>query len=122
MFTGNLNATLDTNPAFPGRERHYLRSQIARITHSTVLIPKGIYELDEDTNEEKFAEEFSLPSFDELKSNEVWGHRHPNLLLAGRCSHIVPDSVPEDERDGYLENLQEKDKEFERYRAINEDV
>ena len=26
IFTGNLNATLDTNPPFPGKERHFLRA------------------------------------------------------------------------------------------------
>jgi radial spoke head protein 4A len=48
IFTGNLNATIDSNPTFPGKERHFLRAQIARITHGTVIIPKGLYEFDEE--------------------------------------------------------------------------
>lgn len=31
LLTGNLNATIDTNPPFPGKERHLLRAQLARI-------------------------------------------------------------------------------------------
>jgi radial spoke head protein 4A len=26
IFTGNLNAVLDCNPPFPGKERHFLRA------------------------------------------------------------------------------------------------
>jgi hypothetical protein len=44
-----LNASIDSNPAFPGKERHFLRAQIARITHSTVIIPKGLYEVDDES-------------------------------------------------------------------------
>ncbi len=50
VFSGNLMADIDTNPPFPGKERHYLRAQIARITHATLLIPKGLLEFDEEIN------------------------------------------------------------------------
>ena len=69
------------------------------------MIPKGIYEIDEEKNEEKFTEDFTVPPTEELKSLETWGHRHPAILKAGRITHIVPNTVPEDERDAYLENL-----------------
>jgi radial spoke head protein 4A len=42
-MTGNLNAPLNTNPMFPGKERHYLRAIIARISHNTTLAPGGLY-------------------------------------------------------------------------------
>jgi hypothetical protein len=77
IFTGNLNASIDSNPPFPGKERHFLRAQIARITHGTVIIPKGVYEFDTEENKEKFAEEYVVPSTDELKTVENWSHRHP---------------------------------------------
>jgi radial spoke head protein 4A len=50
IFTGNLNAFIDSNPTFPGKERHFLRAQIARISHATTIIPRGLYEVDEETN------------------------------------------------------------------------
>ena len=31
MLTGNLNAAVQSVPAFPGKERHLLRAQLARI-------------------------------------------------------------------------------------------
>jgi hypothetical protein len=57
-FKGVLNASIDSNPPFPGKERHLLRAQIARITFATSIIPKGLMEFDEETLKEKFAEEF----------------------------------------------------------------
>lgn len=87
IFTGNLNATIDSNPPFPGKERHFLRAQLSRISHATVLAPKGMYETDDETGVEKFAEEFAVPGTEELKSLETWGHRHYHILKAGRVSH-----------------------------------
>ena len=49
MFTGDLNANIDSCPPFPGKERHFLRAQIARISHGTELCFKGAYEEDPDT-------------------------------------------------------------------------
>ena len=62
FFTGNLNATINCNPPFPGKERHYLRAQIARITHATSISPKGLYEIEDETNIMKLAEEFTMPA------------------------------------------------------------
>ena len=74
VVTGNLNATIDSNPPFPGKERHFLRAQIARITHATSIIPKGLLEIDEESGKEKYAEEFPVPGTEELKALEIWGH------------------------------------------------
>jgi len=46
-----LNAQLDSNPPFPGKERHYLRAQLARIQHATEIIPKGLFEIDDESGE-----------------------------------------------------------------------
>jgi radial spoke head protein 4A len=39
VFTGDLNATFDSNPTFKGRERHLLRATLARIFHATAIFP-----------------------------------------------------------------------------------
>ena len=67
IFTGDLNAEVDTNPAFTGKERHLLRATLARIFHATAIVPKGLFTLDEETNEVKFSEEFAFPKTDELR-------------------------------------------------------
>ena len=123
IFTGNLNASIDSNPPFPGKERHFLRAQIARITHGTVIIPKGVYEFDTEENKEKFAEEYVVPSTDELKTVENWSHRHPQILKLGRISYADPEGVTEEEKEEILGKLAETDPILEdRYRALNEDA
>jgi|TARA_B110001450_G_C17623867_1_gene482332 radial spoke head protein 4/6 len=117
-----LNAEIDSCPPFPGKERHLLRATVARITHATEICPKGLYEIDEETQEIKPAEEYSLPGVDELKSLEVWAHRHPNILKAGRCSHTAPEGIAEDALEEFLAKQAEDDKVEERFRALNEDT
>jgi radial spoke head protein 4A len=63
-----LNAKINSNPPFPGKERHLLRSQLARIFHATTIAPNKMYEIDEETNLMKFSDEFVMPSTEELKA------------------------------------------------------
>ena len=44
IFTGDLNASFDSNPTFPGKERHLLRATLARIFSATAVVPKGLFE------------------------------------------------------------------------------
>ena len=74
VLTGDLNADIDSNPSFPGKERHFLRAQLARIFAATSIVPKGLVEYDEETKEVKFAEDFTIPGTEELKSLEAWGN------------------------------------------------
>ena len=48
VMTGNLDGTIVSNPPFPGKERHLLRAQLARLTHATELCPKGAFEWDDE--------------------------------------------------------------------------
>lgn len=50
-FTGDLERQLITNPYFFGKEKHFLRAQIARISNATTLAPKGYYRLVEDSRD-----------------------------------------------------------------------
>jgi radial spoke head protein 4/6 len=43
ILTGNLESNLNCYPFFPGVEKHYLKAILVRITHGTVLVPKGLY-------------------------------------------------------------------------------
>jgi len=42
LLSGDLNKRLVTNPEFNGREKEYLRAQIARIVHSNTICPDGL--------------------------------------------------------------------------------
>ncbi len=122
IFTGKLNAVIDSNPPYPGKERHFLRAQIARISHATSISPKGLYEFDEEANLQKFADDWSIPLTDELKSLEVWAHTHPGLLLAGRITHLPDVKMSDDEKEEYLAKLLESDPILDRFRSLNEDA
>jgi hypothetical protein len=121
IVTGNLNAELNTNPKFPGKERHFLRAQIARISHNTTIVPKDYFVPNADNEREvDINEEFAAPSATDLNSLESWAHSYQNILLAGRAEHELP-NVPEEERDEAVAALEEKDPFVERLKGINED-
>ena len=120
IFTGDLNAEVDTNPQFQGKERHLLRATLARIFHATAIVPKGLFATDEETNEVKFAEEFAFPKTDELRDIKNWSNVHQIILNAGRCSHMQPVGVSEDDLPGVMEELEAKDPTVERFRDIGE--
>lgn len=44
----------------------------------------------------KFAEEFNIPSTEELKSLEVWGNTQASILKAGRTTHAAPNHYSEE--------------------------
>lgn len=52
LFTGDLERTIHTNPYFFGLEKNYLRAQIARISHSTNLVPSGLFRFVEESTRE----------------------------------------------------------------------
>lgn len=121
ILTGNLNAAVDSNPPFPGKERHLLRAQIARIAHSTTLFPKGLLEVNEETEELQYTEDFAVPGVAELNSDEVWAHHYPNILNAGRITHQKP-NLPDDQADEIMAKLEEEDKVLEKLAGVNEDA
>jgi radial spoke head protein 4A len=117
ILTGNLNAEIF---GFPGKERNLLRAQLARIQHATNIVPKGIFEMDEESGGMKYAEEGPDLSSEPLKSLENWCSVDPIILKVGRCTHTEPTHVPEEEREAYKEKLAEEDKTEEPLKAIFE--
>lgn len=122
ICTGNLNASIDSNPPFPGKERHFLRAQIARITHATTIMPKGLMDMDEESGKEKYNEEFNIPGTEELKTLEVWAHQHPVILKAGRITHAFEPDTPQEAIDEKMPALNESDPSCDRFRALNDDA
>ena len=117
VFTGNLNAPIDSCPPFPGKERHLLRAQLARIAHATQLCPKGAFEVDEETQEIKPAAEPPAMDNEALKSLEAWSHQHLMIKKSGRCKN-PPVPGAEEGGDGGEEDPADT---AEMFRALNED-
>ena len=125
VFSGDLNNTIDSNPTFDGKERHYLRATLARIFSATCIVPKGLYELVEDEEgklppELKFTEEAPDMGTEALRSLEAWGNLYPIILKAGRTTHLKPAGMDEEAAEARLAELQEEDKTEERFRDINQ--
>jgi hypothetical protein len=80
-FSGQLDKSVLSEPAFPGFEKHYLKAQLVRITHSLELTPKGIFKPnDENPKIVEYEEEPKVPEFAELSALESWTHRNQNVL------------------------------------------
>lgn len=96
-FTGNLERDIITNPFFFGQERHYLRAQIARISHSTTIMPGGLHKLTEDNPREIEAIEFEeeekayKPSTETQSVLSNWVHSKKSILNNNRVSHLEPE-------------------------------
>ena len=119
-----MNASFDSNPTFPGKERHLLRATLARIFHATTLIPKGMYEpADEENPEPKISEEFVMPGTGELQSLENWSNFLPTILKVGRTVHLdtePPEEWDEDRKAAFLAKLEEDKMDEAPFRTINE--
>ncbi|EGR33830.1 radial spoke head protein, putative [Ichthyophthirius multifiliis] len=122
---GDLNANVQTYPHFNGKEKHFLKAQIVRITHGCELCPKGLYKLqDENDKEIEFEEEaFKLQDYQELLTLENWVHLNPIILKQGRVSLYVDPSLPEDIKEEKLEQLKndDADTQVERLRDISQE-
>jgi hypothetical protein len=93
LLTGELERPIFTNPFFFGKEKHYLRAQIARISHSTTLVPRGLFKTDEENPKEiqEIPADADPPvrplTVHELSKADNWLHYTQSILLNGRVSH-----------------------------------
>ena len=84
-ISGDINKKLFTNPFYFETEKVYLRAQIARISQSTTLVPKGLFKFVEESDrdlEPNVPEEGELvkPTVKEMKNIDMWLHYLPSIL------------------------------------------
>ena len=101
LFTGDLEREIFTNPFFFGKEKHFLRAQLSRMSHSTSLQPLGVSKLEDDEGAERLqvvvpneGEEdkpFVMPSTKEMCNADMWVYAKPNILMNGRVTHLPPE-------------------------------
>lgn len=128
-FTGNLERELITNPFFNGKEKHYLRAQIARIHHGTTLIPKGLYRPTEDDAKEIEPEEAEdeeskyVPQTENQSKLSNWCHYPKGILKNCRTGHMDPE--PEEgvdiEPEELLKQIEAKDPYEPRLKQLTQD-
>lgn len=128
-LTGDLEKKIITNPFFNGKEKHYLRAQIARIHHGTTLVPKGLYRTQEEEPREIEADEPEdeenkyVPQTENQQSLSNWCHLPKSILNNARTSHMEPE-VPEDEEiepEELLKQIEAKDPYETRLKPIEKD-
>lgn len=103
-FTGNLERPIYTNPFFFGLEKHYLRAQIARISHSTTVVPKGLHKIVEDNDreiEDNVPEDgpIKMPATPAIASPDAWVHLTPNILKCNRLNHMEVEPAEDQDPD-----------------------
>lgn len=116
-LTGNLNNEIISVPKFPGKEKHYLRSLIARITAGTFVSPANYYKFESNAEEKVDEESINEAEEEEEKEIEVkpndlqnlrknsnynpatpkdllnlesWVHNKPFILNQGRTTAFIP--------------------------------
>ena len=129
LFTGDLTREIHTNPYFFGREENYLRAQIARISASTTLSPKGMFRFVEDSVrdiEENTPEdgELEAPSTHAMSNADMWQHNTVGILQGcGRTTHMESEP-PEDsgiEPEDWMKSIADKDPYDARLKSITDD-
>lgn len=70
---GDLEGEVHGHPPFPGKEKNFLRAQIARISSSTAICPAGYLKIDDSSNLE-IDPDYDIKTSKELMSLESWVH------------------------------------------------
>ena len=123
IFTGNLEEEIISNPHFHGKEKHYLRAQIARIAHATTIIPKNLYKVKEDDKKEIEPEEeekAKIPPFEELTLLSNWCHFPPSILKCGRTAHMQPEAKEGVDPEEQMKQLVAKEP-YDRLKSLSAD-
>lgn len=55
--------------------------------------------VDDNPKEIEINEEFKFPEYSELSNLENWVHLNPNILNAGRVTHFIDPSLPDEEKE-----------------------
>ncbi|CAH1173759.1 unnamed protein product [Phaedon cochleariae] len=133
-FTGNLEEPICTYPEFPGKEREFLRAQIARISAGTQICPLGYYtfgaaEMGEGEEEEEPEEaaggetktsykpnpKYDPPPLKDLLDGSVsfWVHTAAYILPQGRTNWWNPSPMPDVNDEEMDEELGEEEEQEE---------
>lgn len=129
LFSGNTQRAIHTNPYFFGKEAIYLRAQIARISHSTTLAPKGVFKFVEDSVrdiEPNVPEEgeLEMPSTSAMKDPAMWVHENVSILQGcGRTTHMEsePPEGSEIEPEVWMAQIVASDPFDPRLKSITDD-
>jgi len=125
FLTGDLKASVLGFPRFPYGEAVYLRAQIARISHSTSIIPEGVFTIDPEDEEAvpEANEEYKAKHTLVMDNPKNWVHARQALLKIGRCTQsAIEEEEEEDEGDKPPKSEEELEKPPKRLTSISSDT
>lgn len=114
-FTGDLNKKIITNPHFPGLEKDLLRCQIARISHTTSIIPlssgaNAQWKVNADNKREMEKNEEAKPvSIHDCLNIKNWVHFNVGLLNEGRTVHMEREPPENVDPEEFKKQIEAKD-------------
>jgi radial spoke head protein 4A len=116
LFTGDLQADVRAYPPFPGKEKEYLRAQIARIWTASTLCPKNKFTLDpEDPGELPFGvkpnDDYLPPPSSAMLQADHWCKSNASVLAIGRCTNPPKEEEEEGEEGAAKPKEPEPEKE-----------
>ena len=114
LLTGDLSAPVLGFPKFDGLEASYLRTQIARISASTLISPANFHTVEENADGvESVVEdrEYEAVAAEELIAPAGWVHHRAHLLRAGRTSVWEEPEKEDDEAEEEEEEDEEEEEE-----------
>ncbi|XP_025198167.1 radial spoke head protein 4 homolog A-like [Melanaphis sacchari] len=132
-FTGKLKNPINSFPKFNGLENEYLRAQIARISSSTQISPRGYYIIDEkdkslsgiSDKKSSIALNSSIKKNDDLVRNEnfkpisnnnltnlsYWVHKNPHIDINGVTNKLGFSTLSDlNKNEDDFEELEEEEK------------
>lgn len=127
-FSGDLERRIITNPFLHKREKYLLRAQIARISHSTTLMPNGIKKVDEENASEIVDvepvddQEPFVPKIKDQSQLVNWRHASKSILNACNTKLVISEEPPEGvEPEDFEKMMQARDPSEKRLKPVTDD-
>jgi len=82
-----------------------------------------MYEIDEETNEMKYTEDFIMPATSELSALDKWCNLNPTILKVGRTTHVdteAPEEWDDEKKEAFAKMLEDDKQDEAPFRAISE--
>lgn len=129
MLTGNLENSIIGSPKFDGKEKHFLKCQLIRMSFNCEIVEKGEYKVkteddggDPNLQEIEKEEEFKKKGLQERMKLDNWCHKNQAILNEGRLIHAEIEPENDDiDKEELIKKVVENDPFDERLKPLSKD-